>query len=134
MFVSKRSMDLCLYFLSRKFSGMFNCLQTTITLGLYWCGDVKYYSEKESMYMDVFEDIHQFNKENLNPEEVNNSAFSWFIEEGFNLLFQKAKVTVPIDKRVPAKKNIANNHSIKKHSNVVKNETEWGYVAQVTSI
>jgi len=87
--------------------------------------------KKDRRYIDIFNSIYQFNTENLSQEESNNSAFNWFIDGGYRVLHQKSKVTIPIENRFPAKKSIANNYNIKRHSNVIKNESEWGYVAQL---
>eukprot|EP00027_Filamoeba_sp_ATCC50430_P015315 CAMPEP_0168566946 /NCGR_PEP_ID=MMETSP0413-20121227/14712_1 /TAXON_ID=136452 /ORGANISM="Filamoeba nolandi, Strain NC-AS-23-1" /LENGTH=1076 /DNA_ID=CAMNT_0008599043 /DNA_START=92 /DNA_END=3319 /DNA_ORIENTATION=+ len=92
--------------------------------------------EREVFYLETFGKIKNFNDENLIGEEKNHSAFDWFLNEGWSLLKQKAKVTVPIDHRLPAKKGLANNFKTAKSfsNSSVKNPLEWGYVAQLEKL
>lgn len=97
-------------------------------------GDFVIHRSKESRYLAVFDKIYQFNKENLTEEELKSSAFQWFLNEGHKGLKSRGKITVPIEHRIPAKKNIASNYNVKKVGKFTKNALEWGYVAQLEEL
>lgn len=94
-------------------------------------GDLQFTQEAESKYFETLESIYSFNKETLSEEDERMSAFHWFISEGYILLGQRAKVTVPIEHRIPAKKSIASGYNVKKIGKLAKSAVDWGYVAQL---
>jgi len=87
---------------------------------------------RSEYYLQMFHLIDSFNKESLCDEEYRNSAFNWFIEEGYLILIQKGKLTIPIYKRFPVKKGLANTTKNVRSagSSICKDPEDWGYVAQ----
>src|SRR5688572_12598517 len=48
------------------------------------------YQDRENSYLEVFERINDFNNEILGEEERKNTAFEWFVTEGYELLKSRA--------------------------------------------
>ncbi len=85
------------------------------------------YRDRVAMYVETIQEIDHYNTQFLRDEELRACAFRWFINEGFQLLNEKHKVTVPIHNRFPAKSAQATSLSaVCSH----KDETAWGYVSQ----
>jgi hypothetical protein len=90
--------------------------------------------EKEARYIQMFHRIENFNKETLTEQDQQNSALEWLAKEGFQILKEKGKITIPIENRLPAKQGLAPSLTAKKKLNAAKTQVEWGYVAQMEKI